>query len=1134
MPIERLLIANRSEIAVRIARTAREAGIVTVMVHSADDDGAAHLRYADEIVALEGTGAAAYLDVAGLVTAATHAGCDALHPGYGFVSEHPGAAQACADAGIVFVGPTAATLDALGDKTAGRKLAERLGVPVIDGTDAGISDDGAVAFFRSLGDGASVMIKAASGGGGRGMRVVDSVDDLAAELDRCRSEAKAAFGDDTVFLERYLHPARHIEVQVVGDGTGAVVTLGERDCSLQRRNQKVVEIAPAPGLDPATRQGLADAAAALAAELDYRNLGTFEFLVGPAPASGPRPFAFIEANPRLQVEHTVTEEVFGLDLVRIQLDLAGGADLAGVGLGPGRIHQPEGFAIQARINTETMEPDGSPRPSGGLITGFELPNGPGIRVDTAQRAGSPTNPRYDSLLAKVIARHPSGSPEAVDRLSRALAELVVQGSATNASFLRAVLARPEVRDGRFDTRFITDHAAELVAAEPPDPGVADPGGAAADGAGDSGRAGARIDPADPLAVLDHGRAASARTGGAAAAPAPAVAEGLAPLLAPIQGTVVAVSVAPGDEVAVGRQMLVMEAMKMEHVIAAEVAGVVAEIRVSPGDTVFADHVLAVVTPGEVSAADDGEGEEVDLDHIRDDLAEVLERHRIGLDEARPDAVARRRRTNQRTARENLDDLLDPGTYIEYGALTIAAQRRRRSTEDLIARTPADGMLAGVGQVNGERFDAPDAQCVVMSYDYTVLAGTQGNQNHRKKDRLFEIAKDRLLPVVFFTEGGGGRPGDTDGLGVAGLDCLAFNYFGQLSGLVPMVGINSGRCFAGNAALLGCCDVIIATANSNIGMGGPAMIEGGGLGVFTPDEVGPMSVQVPNGVVDVAVADEAQAVAVAKQYLSYFQGDVAEWDCADQRLLRSVIPENRLRIYDVRSVIETLADTGSVLELRREFGIGMVTALARVEGRPVGIVANNPVHLAGAIDPDGADKAARFMKLCDGFGIPMVFLCDTPGIMVGPEIEKEALVRHAARLFVAGANLSVPICTFVLRKGYGLGAQAMAGGSFHAPMFTVGWPTSEFGGMGLEGAVKLGYRNELAAIEDPAERKATFDGMVDRMYRIGKGVNMASHFEIDDVIDPLETRRWIMTMLNTHTTGWRERRARGERAAVDTW
>src|SRR4029077_15350842 len=318
----------------------------------------------------------------------------------------------------------------------------------------------------------------------------------------------------------------------------------------------------------------------------------------------------------------------------------------------------------------------------------------------------------------------------------------------------------------------------------------------------------------------------------------------------------------------------------------------------------------------------------------------------------------------------------------------------------------------------------------------------------------------------------------------------------------------------NAALLGCCDVVIATANSNIGMGGPAMVEGGGLGIFRPEDIGPMSVQVRNGVVDLPVADEAEAVRVAKKYLSYFQGAVGGWECADQRLLRGIIPENRLRIYDVRAVIETLADTASVLELRRHFGLGMVTALIRIEGRPVGLIANNPVHLAGAIDSPGADKAARFMQLCDAFDIPLLFLCDTPGIMVGPEVEKTALVRHAARMFVTGASVTVPFFTIVLRKGYGLGAQAMAGGSFKAGLFTIAWPTGEFGGMGLEGAVKLGYRKELAAVEDRAARQQLFTEMVARMYEHGKAVSYATYFEIDDVIDPADSRRWILTALRT--------------------
>jgi acetyl-CoA carboxylase carboxyltransferase component len=458
-------------------------------------------------------------------------------------------------------------------------------------------------------------------------------------------------------------------------------------------------------------------------------------------------------------------------------------------------------------------------------------------------------------------------------------------------------------------------------------------------------------------------------------------------------------------------------------------------------------------------------------------------------------------------------------------LAIAAQRRRRPVEDLVARTPADGLVAGIGTVNGKR-------AIVMSYDYTVLAGTQGLQNHRKKDRLFELADELRLPIVFFTEGGGGRPGDTDGTGVSGLDCMAFALFGGLSGLVPLVGVNSGRCFAGNAAILGCCDVVIATADSNIGMGGPAMIEGGGLGVYDPDEIGPMSVQAANGVVDVAVADEAEAVAVAKRYLSYFQGCAEAWDSGDQQRLRTLIPENRMRAYDVRAVIDGLADTDSVLELRQGFAASMVTALVRIEGRPLGLIANNPTHLGGAIDADGADKAARFMQLCDAFDLPILFLCDTPGIMVGPEAEKTALVRHVSRMFVTGASLTVPFFTIVLRKGYGLGAQAMAGGSFKAPVFTVAWPTGEFGGMGLEGAVKLGFRRELEAVEDETERQALFEEMVARMYERGKALNTATYFEIDDVIDPADSRRWVSAALEAAPAP--PPRTGKKRPCVDTW
>ena len=597
------------------------------------------------------------------------------------------------------------------------------------------------------------------------------------------------------------------------------------------------------------------------------------------------------------------------------------------------------------------------------------------------------------------------------------------------------------------------------------------------------------------------------------------------VVAPFAGTVIAIAHQPDEPVAPGTALIVLEAMKMEHEVIAQDGGMVRRIDVSVGDTVTEGQVLAVVEPGDHDGQAAGiEEQPADPDELRDDLKAVRERHAIGLDEARPDAVAKRHVRGHRTARENLDDLVDEGTFVEYGPLIFAAQEQRRSKQELIERTPADGLVAGVGDIDHQ-------PAVVMSYDYTVLAGTQGMRNHLKKDRLFEVAERRRLPVVLFAEGGGGRPGDVDWPHVAGLDCRAFNLFARLSGLVPLVGIASGYCFAGNAALLGCCDVVIATEDSSIGMGGPAMIEGGGLGVFEPGEVGPIDVQNANGVVDLRVRDDVEAVATAKRYLSYFRGPLDPAQPQDQRALRHLIPTNRKRIYDVRAVIDQLLD--DVLELRRGFGLGMVTALARVNGKPLGVIANDPTHLGGAIDAHGADKASRFMQLCDSFDLPLLFLCDTPGFMVGPAAERTATVRHFARMFVTGANLTVPTGTIVLRKGYGLGAQAMAAGGFKAPLFVVGWPTSEFGGMGLEGAVRLGMRRELDAIDDPDERERVFEATVAAAYERGQGINMAAYGEIDDVIDPADSRRWISMLLQDHAGEWWTRHGK-RRPNVDTW
>ncbi|MGI9019770.1 MAG: acyl-CoA carboxylase subunit beta [Solirubrobacterales bacterium] len=537
------------------------------------------------------------------------------------------------------------------------------------------------------------------------------------------------------------------------------------------------------------------------------------------------------------------------------------------------------------------------------------------------------------------------------------------------------------------------------------------------------------------------------------------------------------------------------------------------------------------------------------EEIRDDLAEVLDRRRRAGDEARPEAVERRRASGRRTARENVEDLVDPGSFVEYGRLALAAQRARRELDELITRTPADGLIGGTARINGELFgDA--AACAVLSYDYTVLAGTQGAIGHRKKDRLFELIERMRLPTVFLAEGGGGRPGDTDHAVVSALDTRAFALWGRLSGQVPRIAIVAGRCFAGNAVIAGASDLIVSAGDIALGMGGPAMVEGGGLGTFEPEAIGPLDVQSRNGVVDVVATDEAEAVAITKRLIGYFQGalpkpgsdpapgsgvegsdpnagsdpapgsDVEGSDrkgsdptsareaSARDTALRTLIPARRRRAYDVRTVVEAVADSDSVTFLREAFAPEMVVAFARLEGRPIGVIANNPMYLAGAITSSGADKAARHMQLCDAFGLPILSLIDTPGMMVGPEAEETALVRHCSRLFVAGAALRVPFVALILRKAYGLGAQAMAAGSMHEPLLTIGWPTAELGAMGLEGAVKLGFKRELDAIADPDERARRLEDMVAHAHEHGKALNAATLFELDDVIDPADTRRVV--------------------------
>ena len=1082
----KLLVANRGEIAIRIMRAAAELDIATVAVAPRDDAGSLHTGKADEAVTLDGAGAAAYLDIGQIVGAARDTGCDAVHPGYGFLAENAELALRSAEAGLTFVGPRVETLRLFGDKARARAAASAAGVPIIRGIDHAVSVEEAQAFFAALGAGHGMMIKAVAGGGGRGSRMVTSADDVAATFERCRAEALAGFGNGDLYVEEFIGRARHVEVQILGDSSGAIAHLGERECSVQRHFQKIIEVAPAPALADELRARIIDAAVRLAASVGYSNAGTFEFLVdvsADSPGdSGGQPFAFIETNARLQVEHTVTEAVTGVDIVKAQLRLAEGATLAELGLD--KLGAPRGHAIQARVCMESVREDGAILPASGRLTAYEAPSGPGVRTDGFGYSGYETSLSFDSLLAKVIGHSASGNAatrgafaDAIARTSRALAEFRIEGVDTNIAFLQSILRHPDFLAGRVHTRFVDEHMTSLAAA----------------------------DAMRPFVTPYGFEAQAVATEQTEQAVGP---EGSVGLATPMQGTIVEIGVAVGDQVRVGQAVAVVEAMKLQHDIRADRNGVVCAVSMAQGDVVREGYPIVFIHETDVEGgaleADAG----VDLNHIRGDLEEVNDLIRNTFDAAHAEAAAALHENGRRTPRENLDDLMDEGSFREFGPPA--------------AGSVAGGPIMGFGSVNADLVGEERGRVAVVHSNYAVASYTHG---HYRQEQIHEMARDWRVPLVLFSEGEGRPYGNVGGVG---MDASLFTDFAKLSGLVPLIGVNTGDCFAGNAALLACCDVIIGTENSTIGMNGPAVVEASGLGTYTAADVGSMSFQVANGNVDILVKDDAAAILAVKQYLSYFQGPVADWEAPDQRLMRHIIPENRVRAYEMRDIIHTLADEGSVLEIREDFGFGVITCFIRVEGQPMGVVANNPAHLAGAVDSPGADKGARFFQLCDAFDIPVVVFMDCPGIMVGPDHERTALVRHAVRLFNIGANCTAPMFGIMVRKAYGLGVQAMIGGASSVPLLTVAWPTAEFAGMNIDGAVKLSARRELAAIEDAEERKAAYERRVVQGYESARAVNSGARY----VIDPADTRAFIARGMKTLPPT--PPRTAKKRPYVDTW
>lgn len=1109
----KILIANRSEIACRLIRTySLYPSIHTVALFTPSEKGSTHVRLATTSVALPEEGPRAYLDAANIVNIAKKEGCWGIAPGYGFLSEDAEFVRLCEGEGIVFIGPSSEQLAQLGNKLSARSLAADAGVPILNGTntirDRGASIRDVLAFAKSLGPARKIILKAAAGGGGRGIRIIDdNTDDQAIRLayEACRREAHASFGDGSLFAERYLHGAKHIEVQLLGDGTGEVCHFWERECSLQRRNQKVVEIAPSHSITPWLRRAIIEAAVKLGKAVKLRSLATIEFLVDAATED----YYFMETNPRIQVEHTITEQINGIDLVDLQLQVALGRTLADLHI----IREPQPprlTSIQLRINAENFRQDGTAQPETGTIRQGYFPTGAGVRVETALEGGRhhAVSPLFDSLLAKLIVT--SSSYESALRLARwAIGETRIVGCRTNQSFLMALLDMQTLQEGKSNILTIQENFEALYSA---------------------------TQQFEDALLAKGDRTSKEATSPAGDAPKVERPAGSEELLAHVTGVVLSIKVSEGDKITAGQELVILAAMKMEHSVRSAYSGVVAKVAVTQGQQVNAgDALLFISSDGDSSSSSTHDPPETENpEKLRPELTELNERKAFLRYAGREEDVAKRHANGYLTGRENLDLLVDKDSFVEFGDLVVAAQRKRYPMSHLIARTSGDGIIVGWAKMGSH-------PVAVVIGDYLVLAGTQGHLHHQKLDRIFQSIIDHPAPLVLYAEGGGGRPGDTDHLGMAGLNTPSFGLMGEIKARgIPSVAVVNGYCFAGSAALLGTCDIVIATRggskgapsrkSTTIGMGGQAMIEGGGLGRFEHEHIGPVDVHMRSGGIDVLVDTEVEAAPLVRKIVALFtrpQLPPAEsLYTSDPLRLRTAVPplSSRRRAYDVRRVINLLLDDDSFIEFCPEWGLSVLTGFGRVNGRAVAIMASNSSSpLGGVIDVASGAKVNRLLRLLIRLGgMHILTLCDTPGFMVGPDFERSIEAQGAGSTYRCFGDwfgnsqefavLGGRILGVVLRNGFGLGAQAMLGGGSTKNSMCVAWPSAIFGGMGIEGAVRLAYRKELGAINDLEKRKEKEQEMIDRMYSEGNALNTATVAEIDSVIDPATTRKWLEQMI----------------------
>jgi acetyl/propionyl-CoA carboxylase alpha subunit/acetyl-CoA carboxylase carboxyltransferase component len=1077
MTLSKLLIANRGEIAVRIIRAAADMGISTVSIYPSDDAKSLHVHKADESILLDGRGVAPYLDIKGIVNAARLSGSDSIHPGYGFLAENAEFAQACHDAGIIFVGPMVETLELFGDKVRARDVAAENDVPVLVGSSELGSVDEANAFLESLGDGSTMILKAVAGGGGRGARAVSDASELKSLYAEATAEAMNAFGDGTLFAERMVTRARHIEVQILGDGSGAVSNFGERECSIQRRYQKVVEVAPAPNLPDGLRTRIIESAQRLAAAVHYRSLGTFEFLVEATDLSDDSEFFFIEANARLQVEHTVTEAVTGIDLVEAQLNIAAGSSLSDVGLEQSYVPAPRGFAIQARVNLETVTSDGRVLPSIGTLSAFDPPTGPGVRTDTFGYAGYTTSPSFDSLIAKVIGHSRSNDFEdAIRRTYRALSEFRIEGVSTNLEFLQNLLLHPDFGAMKIHTRFVDEQIATLASSS-------------------NGSHPKRFAEVADAAVV--------------AVPTTVIVDGpdgTIGVTSPSQGIVAELNVAKGDSVRKGDQVAVVEAMKFFHSVSAESSGVVRMIAIEEGDAVLEGQ--AVVFIEEMDEADLGApasskteaterniGWDAELDELelRTSLA-----HKMGGE----NNVAFHKGRGKLTVRERIDALVDPGSFEEIG--TLAGSATYDADGNLTGFTPANTVI-GVSKINGRKV-------MVNGGDFTIRGGASDANVGNKTAYSERMAIEWRVPFVRLLDAAGGSVRTFEQIGHTYLpNGPGHDMSPHLLPVVPSVAAVMGSVAGLPAVQAALAHFSVMVRNTSVLFaGGPPVVKAA-FGIdITKEELGDASVQVyKSGVVNNLAESEADAFDMIRQFLSYLPDSVYEMppyeEPTDDRnrrdeSLKNVVPRDNKTVFDPRPILESILDKDSIFEIAPNFGAGRITVLARVNGYPVGVMINDSRVDGGATDIKAAEKIIRFIEMCETFHLPIINLADDPGFMIGLESESAGMLRVGARLHAVMADTKTPWLTFVIRQIFGV-----AGGC-HIRLSGMhrrySWPSGNWGSMHIEGGVDAAYRREIAESDDPDAKR---EEIQDRLKQLASPFRTAQTFLVEEIIDPRNTR-----------------------------